>query len=390
MPQPIPIYAEQETFYAPFFEVKLQNNPLPQNVVYDVMQVTYKDNVNEIDSFELTINNIDADTGRHKYEGALASSSSFQGIFDPGKRIELWMGYRGNTDNKRKMLDGEITTLEPSFTESGSSTLAVRGQNVLYTLKKKQHSYSWGTARDQMRDSDIAEWIGNQPESRDRPGLGIPVRIDSQARNQESPQTFVFMNNQYDILFLLQRARIHSYSLFLELNEDTGEQQLYFGPSENLRDVTYKLEWGKSLIQIRPTLTTTNQVSQVTVRGWDRHAQRPIEVTVKWGDRGLEINDDQHAVAQAVQGREEVIADHPFHSRQEAEDYARRILLEQLKEMVKIAATTVGLPDLRAGRQLEIGGLGDRYNGSYFVTDTTHTINESGYRTTFNARREQR
>jgi phage protein D len=345
--------------------------------------------VDEIDSFELTINNIDADTGRHKYEGALASSSTFKGIFDPGKRIELWMGYRGKTDNKRKMLDGEITTLEPSFTESGSSTLSVRGQNVLYTLKKKQHSYSWGTAEETIRDSEIAEWIGNQPESKDKPGLGVPVRIDPKACNEESPQTFVFMNNQYDILFLLQRARIRGYSVFLELNEDTGEQQVYFGPSENLRDVTYKLEWGLSLIQIRPTLTTTNQVSQVTVRGWNRRTQKPIEVTVKWGDKGLEINNDQHAVALAVQGREEVIADHPFHSDQEAKDFAKKRLLEQLKGMVKIAASTIGLPDLRAGRKLEIGGLGERYNGCYFVTDTTHTINESGYRTTFNARREQ-
>ena len=48
----------------------------------------------------------------------------------------------------------------------------------------------------------------------------------------------------------------------------------------------------------------------------------------------------------------------------------------------------MGLPDLRAGRTVQIGGLGNRFNGIYFITDTTHTIGNDGYRTTFNARRE--
>ncbi len=393
MTQTIPVYAEKETFYTPFFEVKLQNNPLPEDVVYDVMQVTYKDNVNEIDTFELMVNNWDAASRKHKYEGAVDQSTPYAGIFDPGKRLELWMGYRGNKDNKRKLLDGEITTLEPTFAESGGSTLSVRGQNVLYSLKKKQHSYSWGTENQQgterWRDSDIAQWIGNQPVTDKKPGLGMKVRIDANARSQEPEETFVFMNNQYDILFLIERARRHGYAVFLEIDPQSGQQQLYFGPSENLRDVTYQLAWGKSLIQIRPTLTTTNQVNSVTVRGWNRRTAKPIEVTVKWGDKGLTINRDQQAVALAVQGRQEIIADHPFHSEQEARDFAKRTLLQQLKEMVKISASTVGLPDLRAGRQVEICGLGDRYNGSYFITQTTHTINESGYRTTLEARREQ-
>ena len=33
-------------------------------------------------------------------------------------------------------------------------------------------------------------------------------------------------------------------------------------------------------------------------------------------------------------------------------------------------------------------GLGARFSGTYFVTDSTHTINDSGYITKFNARRE--
>ena len=60
------------------------------------------------------------------------------------------------------------------------------------------------------------------------------------------------------------------------------------------------------------------------------------------------------------------------------------------RELVKARGTTVGLPDLVAGRRIQIGGVGARMSGTYFVTSTTHTINDSGYFTTFNARREDR
>ena len=44
-----------------------------------------------------------------------------------------------------------------------------------------------------------------------------------------------------------------------------SRRRLYFGPSDGgqipgLRDVTFELEWGKALVDFKPTLTTANQV----------------------------------------------------------------------------------------------------------------------------------
>ena len=76
-------------------------------------------------------------------------------------------------------------------------------------------------------------------------------------------------------------------------------------------------------------------------------------------------------------------------SKDQAKELATNILKEQLKKIVKAGGATIGLPDLRAGRKIFVNGLGDRFSGTYYVTDTTHTINDSGYQTSFNARREQ-
>lgn len=373
----IPIYYEGEDFYVPYFEVKLEGRPLGEDIVRDIMQVTYTDSTEEIDSFELVINNWDAESGGFKYEPPSLIDNA--NIFDPGQQIELWLGYLRNI---RLMLRGRITTLEPNFPEGGGSTLSVRGLNVLHALSPRQHTGVW----ENKRDSDIAVELGRQPLSENNPGLGIEVRTDSAAAARETEEVFVFMNNQYDILFLIERARRHGYTVYMDVDGETGEHFVYFGPSDLIRDVTYELEWGKSLSQFKPTLTTTNQIQQVTVRGWNRRTREPIEGTATIAQSN--INRDQQAVANAVQGRHEVITDRPVHTPQEAERLARDILNGQLREMIKASGATVGLPDLRSGSRLHIKKLGDRFDGVYFVTKTTHTIGENGYRTTFDARRE--
>ena len=58
----------QDGFYVPRFEVRIEGVGLPRDVLRDVVQVTYQDDIKEIDSFDLTVNNWDAD--------AAASSTS--------------------------------------------------------------------------------------------------------------------------------------------------------------------------------------------------------------------------------------------------------------------------------------------------------------------------
>ena len=379
----IDIYRLGETFYVPIFEVKISGRGLPDDVLRDVMQVTYKDSVQDIDSFDLKVNNWDAQLRTLKYEPA--SSSQFSGIFDPGQQIELHMGYMGNT---RLMLTGQITSLEPDYPQSGPPTLSVRGLNVLHSFRTEQHSYAWT----QQRDSDIAQWLGSQPRQANKPGLGIEVRPNPVPNEPQEP--YVLMDNQYDIVFLMQRARRHGYQVVLQEEQQNGQtvQYLYFGPSNDKAEMpAYRLEWGKSLASFRPTLSTARQISQVTVRGWDRHSNKLIEGKATWQDvfnSGGPERDRMQVLAQAFGGRTEVVTDRPVYTQQQATRMAKDIMRNQLLDMVTASGTTVGLPDLLSGGKIEIAGIGDRFNGEYFVTETTHTIDDGGYRTTFNAKRD--
>ena len=104
----------------------------------------------------------------------------------------------------------------------------------------------------------------------------------------------------------------------------------------------------------------------------------------------LKLNRDLHKQLENCDAREERVVDRPVFSQKEADSVRNAILLTRSKDLVKASGTCVGLPDLRAGQRVRIAGLGARFSGEYFITDTTHTINDSGYITKFNGRRESR
>lgn len=367
---------EPEHFRVPHFEFNVMGGGQPLRLK-DVTRVTYQDSLTDVDSFEVTVGNWDDTNSTFLYEPPGPATPH---PLDPGTRIELWMGY---LNNLRLVLTGEITTLEPNYPESGPPSLTIRGLNRLHSLRRKQHTWSPDKP---MRISEVAQALGDMPASDDKPGLGMPVLVAEDYAQREPLEPFIFMNNQYEIVFLMERARRLGYELYLGRDEKQKEF-LWFGPVEKREDVTYELQWGRTLSSFKPTLTTARQVSQVTVRGWDRKAQKPIEATAKLGDPKVPLNLDQKAVAQAVQGRQEIVADAPLRTQEEAEALARRKLAELSGDMIVATGASVGLPDIRAGRQVHIRGFGDRFDGVYFVTQSTHTIAD-GYRTQFTAKRQ--
>jgi phage protein D len=291
------------------------------------------------------------------------------------------------------MLTGVITALEPNFPEASYSTLSVRGLNVLHTLRTEQHTYSWpDDGSSEIRDSDIAVKLGNMPLQAGKAGLGIKVKTDPAL--EETAETSVMMYNQYDIAFLLERARRHGYQVVLNEQSDSNpERYLFFGPGESKRAApAYRLVWGKTLTSFKPKLDTGRLLASLTWRGWDRQNDQLIEEKASWDDPdGVPAGPERERlklILQAFGVRNEVRVSPAPRTKAEARQSAKQILTRQYQEMVTATGVTVGLPDLRAGSKVQIEGLGTRYSGRYYVTSTTHTIGDGGYRTQFDARRD--
>jgi uncharacterized protein len=389
--------ARQGGFYVPRFEIKIAGANLPLDVLRDVMQVTYKDSVKELDSFEITVNNWDADKKQFKYVGAETQDSlkknPLHNLFNPcGHEVDVLMGYGANP--LTLMLRGNFVTMEPNFPSGGGSTLSVRGLNVLHKLRTSRHTYAW----EKQRPSEIAKSFPDLPLDPKEPNkkrFPLPVDIEGNDVKNETPIEYIAQSNQWDIEFLLGLARRAGYVIFVKEEEKKGntvvkERRLFFGPSDGnhpgFRPVTFELKWGLSLIDFKPTLTTANQIKSVTVNGWDRKTKQPIRGTASV--ETLTLNGDLRENFESCDEREERVEDEPVFTQDEANKKAKDLLKERSKDLVKASGSCIGLPELRAGQRVVIRNLGSRFSGQYFITDTVHTISDSGYVTKFNGRRE--
>jgi phage protein D len=362
----VPIHAGQD-FYVPRFEVKVGTRRLDRDVVHDITQVKYDDSLDDIDGFEITINNWDAERRDFKY----ADSDQF----DPGKTVEVSMGYFGPTP-LRKMVTGEITSLQPAFPAEGQPTLTVRGLNLLHRLRTKQESATYT----RVKDSDVAQTIAAR----------LNIQLDAPNAQNEDQHEYLFQDNKYDIVFLLERARRIGYDLYVEEPAAAGDPKLVFKPSDRVRRTAYELTYGRSLVDFTPTLSTALQVAKVTVRGWDATAKKKIEASATRSDLATRrFPGGSEDPGGSFADREEVIADKPVNSEAEAKTLAVETLERIAKDMITASGSTVGLPDLVTGTALEVGGVTDRFGGRYFVTSSSHTIGEAGYTTQFDCRKEE-
>lgn len=380
-----PLAATRATYYVPGFEVEINGRPAHRGLVRDITEVTYEDSLDSIDSFTLVLNNHDTDRGLPQFVGQGAPENAWDQV-QPGNGLRLSLGYQGDL---RLMLIGYITRLDVEFPESGASRLTIGGLNILDRFRDRQYTWAWPyQGDDPIRDSDIARDLGQTPGSPDgHPGLaGLQqIVIDDAARRREQPREHVFMNNQFPIVFLLQLARRNGYEIVLQFVDD--QPQLYFGPSQDIRDITYLLEWGKTLTSLKASVSSARQVKKLTVVGWNRDTHRPVRGEATVDSEGVTLDDRVRALARAT-GREEVVTDYSVTTDAAAAQLARQRLTRHASRLVEVEGQVVGLPDLRAGRTVELGRLGPHLDGSYLITSTRHVLNDSGYRTTFRARLE--
>jgi uncharacterized protein len=391
--------APNHGFFAPAFELHIDGAGLPRDVLRDVIELSYHDSVEEIDNFQITVNNWDDAANRCKYIGSETdkdlrppkrgdrpSDSNDQKallfkLFEPcSKTVKLSLGY---VSNLMPIMTAYFTTMEPNFPASGPPVLTVRGLNILHRLRTKKFSNPWTNKKPSAIARDF-----NTFRDKGAPRLKPPWKIvtDDNAEGLESPIEFIAQTNQYDIDFLLNLARSFGY----EIAVDEANSLLRFGPSRaGATTANYLLEWGKSLIEFKPSLSTANQWKSVTVRGWDRQTQKPISEKVDFSDPQLKkLNGNLQKMIVECDPREEQVVDQGVFTRAEAKNRARALLKNRYVQMVKATGRTVGLPRLRAGTLIDIEGLGARLSGTYYVTKTTHTIGDGGYTTQFECRRE--
>lgn len=357
-------------YYAPSYVVRVEGEELDPESKGDVLELRVSLGIEELASFEMTVNNWD---DRH-----LTFKYSDSPVFDMGRRVEVMLGY---ADRVTTVFQGQITRLVPKFPDSGSPTLTITALDGLVRLRDRQPEENESRRYEDVYDWQIAQQVA------ERHGLAFHG-------DQEGPwHRLVWQKNQDDASFLMERASRIDFDCYIDVDPDTGESTLYFvNPTDGRRGGAtrvYTLEWQKSLSSFMPQIDVGQQVSSVTVRGWNPETKEAIVYTATADD--VEGAGDDSSGPQVAEdsfgGKSEQVVDAPVMSQAEAEALATALLNDRAYRYVTGDGEIIGLPDLRPGHNLELAGLGERFSGAYYVTSVEHNLGPSGFRTKFHVRR---
>jgi phage protein D/phage baseplate assembly protein gpV len=348
---------ETKNFYLPRFEVEIDNKKLPPEVAQSILDITVEEEINEGAHFQITVN-IEFDLATHEFKWLDDS------LFNPGNTIKIKMGYENVLHD---MLTGKITSLEPRFFSGENPSLIVRGHDLSYDYFKKPSPEKPFV---EMKYSDIIQSIASDAQLK-------PV-VD----NTEKYETLITKtNDETYYVFLEKLANKVGYQLKID------NKTLYFTKYENDTDAIFTLELGTDIISFSPSFNTTGLITEVEVRGYNpQDPSKPIVGTAKAGDEGSQESGKKTAsqVAEQLYGTvKKVISNAAVNSEEQAKKMAQSILSKASESLIEGNVKCIGIPEIRAGVNVMIEKAGKIFSGKYYVKSVTHTINNSGYLTSF-------
>jgi uncharacterized protein involved in type VI secretion and phage assembly len=287
-----------------------------------------------------------------------------------GSLVSIRASSVGST-TPQPLIGGEVTALEASYEEGWDRTI-VRGYDQSHRLHRGRRTETYQN----VKVSDVAQTVAS------RAGLDVGTIDDS-----GSVLPFISQVNISDWDFLKARAR--------ELGFEVGvlDGQFYFrkpvestsGPEPGDADSEgpAQLVYGRDLVSFRPRVTSSAQVTRISVRSWDPVNKAVLVGSADPAASSADLADDPATLAQNFGSPEYVVHDRPLPSQSDVDDTAKAVAEHLGSSFAEAEGVAVGNAKLRAGVAVSIAQVADTFVGKYTLTRTRHVFDDDGYRTEF-------
>lgn len=328
--------------------IKVEGAPISADMVGDLLEVSVDHTLHMPSMFTIRL---------HNHDMKWMEDSTLR----EGKKVEISYG----ENPLKKLLLGKIAALEPDLNQE-SPALVVRGYDLSHALYRGRKRRAFNN----VKDSDLAKQLAREASLN-------PSDVD------ETPDVheYVYQNNQSNADFLLERARRVGYEMWVE------DDKLHFH-APRVAGSPVQVAWGSTLRSFRPRLSTSEQVNEVEVRGWNPKTKEQVVGRATRGQGAPQIGESQPGaeVAQQAWGEAKYAVVNQFvRSASEAEKIAQSLLDKIAASFVEADGACDGNADILAGKQVEVAGVGPRFNGKYYVTQATHQwTKDQGLKTHFN------
>ncbi|BAT52105.1 Rhs element Vgr protein [Nostoc sp. NIES-3756] len=351
-------------------KIQIEGQNASPELMKDLLQITVEESLHLPAMFTLVIHNSYLTTvNRSEYK-----EWRHDKLFKIGNQIKIGFISSTTQDSNFKdkledfLIEGEITGIEVHFNEKTEAPVIIRGYDISHRLHRGRYNRSF---LNQM-DSDIVKQIAGE--------VGIATgEIDPSGVKHE----YVFQENQTNMEFLRERAARIGYELFIQ----NGKLNFCQPQSKNSLD----LKWLDEISKFSVRVTNAEQVNAVEVRSWDLSQKKLITTEAKSEKVITETGNGKGSkTSTAFKGKPSspkmIVVDQPVATENEAKKMAQALCDELGGEFVYADAQAYGNPQIRPGRIINLQGMGDRYSGKYYVTETRHFYTQRVYTTDFSVR----
>jgi phage protein D len=337
----------------PGFEVSVDGSPLPLAAALRVSSLRVDIDAALPSTFWLEMPGGDDENETSWIDGSL---------FPIGGAIEIKLGYG---DALERVLAGEITAIEPSYSRGARPQLSVRGYDRRHRLLRGRKTRTFV----QQKDSDIASTLASE------------VGLTADTTDSQIVHDYVLQANQTDMEFLQERARRIQYELAIE------DKTLRFRPVQNDQGEVLSLTLEESLLEFSPRLSALGQVSEIQVRGWSPKEKKELVGKARAGDEVSVMGGSDTGAAigeRAFGGTPAWVIAGVVSSQAEADQLARAHFNQAILGFILGEGSCTGRTDLRPGTVIELKGIGSRFSGRYYISATSHCYTPSdAYQTHF-------
>jgi phage protein D len=351
-------------FYAPAYAVRLGQADVMRDLLLAVSQVEVDLVLGAASRFTFTL----SDCYSHKLHAfKTGRGADVLSLIGFGAEVEVCLGYgdRG-TKSMPVAVAGMITEITTSFPDGGSPELSVAGYDHGFALTIGKNSRTWTKASDSDAAHEIASFNN----------------LDGVIETTREKHAQIEQNQESDWEFLKKLADRNHYELYVD-----EERKLHFAPPNDKAGAVIRLVYGEGLLNFKPEANLAGQISAVEVYGWDPKTKKTIVGKAAAGEEsgrtGTSAGQHLNAFVRDPEKRPTLRLRQPVFTQAEADQRAKAALNERAKQFVTGDGESIGLPELRPDRNVELDGLGAPFSKTYYLQQTTHKIDTNGYRTRF-------
>ena len=332
------------------FEVQVSGSAIPG--YYGVKSIEVVREVNKVPSARITL--IDGSSAEQNFE--ISDSDDFK----PGAEVTILAGYQ-STNNS--IFSGIVIRHGVRINASGDSELVIECRDKAIKMTVARNNAYYGDGSTTIKDSDlISTLIGNS---------GCTASVD--ATTVEHKEIVQYYVSDWDLM--LTRAEINSLIVTVEDGTVNVKKP---GVSES---AVLSLTYGTDLLEFSADMDARWQLSSVQGTTWDMSSQAIVQSSGSDPSVNSQGNITSSTLADVLgvstfnlqsTGQEDSDSLTAW-----ADAQMQRSWLSKIRGRAKFQGSDLAKP----GVIIDVAGVGDRFNGSLFVTGTIQSIREGNWTT---------